>query len=128
MSKIKDYPGMVDDIEITEEDLAHLIKKGYKKNIVGNEYIYDYWVPNTPIMMKISSTIKVDKDRKPNKNSYCIRVHAVKVNKEGKICGGLVNAVTVWRTIHWRIHLRDAYMTVKKQAFKILCDEQRKKK
>ena len=106
----------IDNIEILELDLAHLIKKGYKKNISGNEYIYDRQIPNTPIMLKISSTIRVDKRRKPNKNSYRIRVHAVKVNKEGKICGGFVNAVTVCRTENWRLDLEEAKLDVAQLA------------
>lgn len=108
-------------------DYAHLLKKGWKRFNNGNEYVYDYKLPDCPIIIKIFSTVKVDENEKANKGSHQIRVFAVKLDKNGKICGGYIKSQRVNITLNWLEDVKTAFRVVRKQVYvrarkeKIIC-------
>jgi len=103
--------------ELTEHDFKPLLKKGYEQNLTGNEYVYDFKLTDVPVMMKILSSVRVDPSRKSNKGSHQIRVFAVKVGADGKICGGYIRAEHVTIDAYWRQNVSKAYIKVKKQVY-----------
>lgn len=102
--------------ELTEKDFKPLLDKGYEQHNNGNEYVYDFKLPDLPIIMKILSTVKVDPDKKGNKGSDQIRVFAVRVGKDGKICGGYIRAERIKIGRDWKKKVSQAYIKVKKQV------------
>ena len=122
----------MDNIIIIKEDMDNLLKedKGWLCNKSGNEYVYDYHLKSYPIIVKVLSSIKVDENRKENKNSWAIRVFAVKTDGDitkPKIVCGLVKAKTVWRTENWKDNLQKAVYSVINSS-KVVYDKQRKKR
>jgi hypothetical protein len=108
-------------MKITIEDFDNFLKpeKGWVRNRTGYEYVYDRVIPNNPkIMIKVLSSIYVETDKKHNKSEF-IRVFAVRV-KDGKICGGLVKDVSIFKTNRWQEDIKIAYKEVKQRAELVL--------
>jgi hypothetical protein len=103
-------------IPITLEEFDSLCKteKGWVRNRSGYEYVYDYRIPNTNIMIKILSSINIEAGR--NKGSDTIRVFAVVVDDNNKVLRGLVKSVIVYRVKGWKDRVIEAYIDVKDKA------------
>lgn len=108
------------ELTLQETDLLLKPSKGWKRNINGYEYVYDYIIPSLPVMIKVFSSVQVpNPENKRNKNSDCIRIFALHY-KENKILGGLVKSQIVEITENWATDLVEAYKTIQKQAY-IVC-------
>jgi hypothetical protein len=107
--------------EITLQEFDNLCKteKGWVRNRSGYEYVYDYRVPNTNVMIKILSSVNVETEVGRNKGSDAIRVYAVTVDKEGKVTGGLLKAIRINRVEGWEKRVIDAFIFVRKKAIGI---------
>ena len=114
--------------ELTTKDIESIRKptirdkKGWVKNINGNEYVYDYQIPNTMVMLKVLSTVRVDAFRKHNRNSDMFRVFAVVVDADGKVKRGLIKSKTVPITVYWKVALEKFVMIVYNEAKRRLED------
>lgn len=102
---------------LTIKDFEPLLDKGYTKATNGNEYVYDFKLPDVPVIMKILSTVNVDPNKKGNKGSEQIRVFAVRVDNDNKIIGGYIKARRFIPTELWKQQLREAYIIVRKQVY-----------
>ena len=105
----------MDDIAKHEMDSKLSARKGWICNSVGNEYIYDFHLKSFPIIVKVSSSVRIDRDRSANKNSNIIRVHAVKkqsLDKKAKIVCGLVKARKVFVEDGWENKLEEQVLSV----------------
>lgn len=94
------------DIVITKEEMDEKLNadKGWECNCTGNEYVYDFHLKKYPIIIKVSSTIRIDADRARNKGSDAIRIFAVKkesMDKKAEIVSGLIKARRVNRDTDW---------------------------
>ena len=90
-------------------------EKGWKCCRSGNEYIYDFHLNKHPIIVKVSSSIRIDDDRARNKGSDAIRIFAVQkdgLDKKSKIVSGLIKARRVYRTTNWRDNLEKQVYSV----------------
>jgi hypothetical protein len=107
-------------ITITLQEFDNLCKKekGWIRNRSGYEYVYDYRIPNTSIMIKILSSVSVETLTGRNKGSDAIRVFAVLVDDKNKVIGGLVKSITVYRVKGWRDNVIRAYKTIRDKALK----------
>lgn len=109
-------------VNITEAEMDDFLKKdkGWEKNRSGYEYVYDYHIPNYPIIVKVMSSISVNTLQGRNKGSDAIRVFAVRKDKNGKVAGGLLKAKRVYRTQNWRDHVRNLVVETIKKSKKIV--------
>ena len=106
-------------VRITEKEFDDYLKpeKGWKKNICGYEYVYDFIVPSIPsVMIKVMSSINTGTGEGRNRGSDCIRVFAVRVDNQGKVIGGYIRKKKVYRTTNWKQNLLDAYKVVLSQV------------
>ena len=112
----------MDDIAKHEMDSKLSVRKGWICSPLGNEYIYDFHLKSFPIIVKVSSSIRIDMDKPANKNSYNIRVHAIKkqnLDKKAKIIGGLVKARKVFVADGWETKLEEQVISVIESAKKV---------
>ena len=120
----------MDDIKITKQEMDNKLssKKGWYCTQSGNEYIYDFHLSKYPIIVKVASSIRIDVNRKANKNSYVIRIFAVQkesTDPKAKITGGLIRARTIFRTTDWEDNLKKQVYSVIKSS-KFVYDKYRK--
>ena len=108
-------------IGITKKQFDETLKveKGWICNILGNEYVYDYHLLQSPIIIKVASSIRIDTNKARKKGADAIRVYAVKkdgMNVKAKIVCGLVKSKSVYRTDNWRTNLQMAFISVRNSA------------
>lgn len=105
-------------VPITLQEFDNLCKteKGWVRNRSGYEYVYDYRIPNTNIMIKILSSVNIETKTGRNKGSDAIRVFAVVVDDDNKVLRGLVKSVIVYRVKGWKDRVIEAYIGVKDKA------------
>ena len=114
--------------ELTTKDIESILKpeirghKGWEKNRNGNEYVYDYQIPKTMVMLKVASTVRIDKFKKHNQNSDMFRVWAVVVDADGKVKRGFIRAKTIPKTVYWKVALEKFVMIVYNEAKRRLED------
>ncbi len=119
-------------MDITKQQMNDRLesKKGWICNRSGNEYIYDFHLSKQPIIIKVSSSVRIDADRSPNKGSHAIRIFAVRkagMDKKAEIVCGLVKATRLNITDNWREELKKAvYGTMQRAVFVHLKQERRK--
>ena len=100
--------------EITKKDMDFKLKfsKGWEIQQTANEYVYDFHLTTTPIIVKVLSGICVNNNNPKNKGSEVIRVFAVlkdKISKKRyKIIKGLVKKEIVFKTQDWEENLEKA--------------------
>lgn len=109
---------------ITMQEMDDLLTpdKGWIKNVVGNEYIYDFHLAKYPVIVKVASSIRVDSNRARNKGSDAIRVFAVtkaSTDVKAKVTGGLCKAKRVYRVEGWRDNTKAQVIYMIAQAKKI---------
>jgi hypothetical protein len=112
--------------QITLNEFNNLCKpeKGWVRNRSGYEYVYDYRIPNTRVMIKILSSVHIETEMGRNKGSDAIRVFAVLLNNEDdKVKRGLVKAITVYRTKGWKDNTIQAYKDVRDIVYKMINDK-----
>jgi hypothetical protein len=105
-------------LKITLQEFDNLCKKekGWIRNRSGYEYVYDYLIPNSNILIKILSSVNRETETGRNKVSDAIRVFAVLVDKNKKVKRGLIKAMRVNRVDGWEKRVIDAFIFVRKQA------------
>lgn len=94
-------------VEITERDMDSFLRleKGWKKNISGYEFVYDYTLENFPAMIKVLSSVRIPGAKSKNRGSDEIRVYSVKTYSNGKVKCGLIPAIRISKTTNWRNRL-----------------------
>lgn len=118
-------------VKITKQEMDSKLKseKGWYCSRTGNEYAYDFHLKSYPIIIKVSSTIKIDSDRPCNKGSENIRIFAVRKESrdhKAKIVSGLVKARRVHKMTDWRLHLeKEIYSVI--QSSKVVYERYRRK-
>lgn len=105
-------------VQITIEEFDNLCKseKGWIRNTSGYEYVYDYRVPKTNVMIKIMSSIDVNGGLSRNRGADAIRVFAVLLDENGKVVRGLLKAHNVYRVTEWKEHTIQAFKEVRTKA------------
>lgn len=108
--------------QITLREFDNFCKreKGWIRNRSGYEYVYDYRVPNTPIVIKILSSIDVDGGICRNRGADAIRIFAVLVDANNKVKKGLVKAERVNRCHGWEDRVIKAFKSIREQAKKAI--------
>ena len=108
-------------ISITLQEFDKLCKeeKGWVRNRSGYEYVYDYRIPKTNIMIKIMSSVNVETETGRNRGSDAIRVFAVIVDEKDKVQCGLLKATKVNRVEGWDKRVIDAFILVRKRALDV---------
>lgn len=118
-------------VKITKQEMDDKLKseRGWYCNRAGNEYIYDFHLKSYPVIVKVSSTIKIDSDRPRNKGSENIRIFAVRKESrdhKAKIVSGLVKARKVHKMTNWRLNLeKEIYSVI--QSSKVVYEKHRRK-
>lgn len=107
------------EIKIQEFDKLCKPEKGWVRNRSGYEYVYDYRIKRTNIMIKIMSSIDIDGGLSRNKGADAIRVYAVIVDKDDKVVRGLLKATRVNRVAGWDKRVIDAFIYVRKNALEV---------
>ena len=97
-------------IRLNEFDDLLKTEKGWKRNISGKEYVYDYKLPGKPVLIKVLSSITEDNTVSRNCGKDSIRVFAVVINEHGKVLRGLTKSKRVFRTKNWRDNVKQAYV------------------
>ena len=107
--------------EVNLEQFDELLKaeKGWKKEISGKEFVYDYEMTRFPnIVIKVLTSIKTDTSAARKVGQDAIRVFVVR--KVGKKFRGYAKQVRVNRTMNWRDNVKKAFL---KQRSGILARE-----
>jgi len=108
-------------VKVTIEQFDELLKasKGWKKDICGKEFVYNYEMTRFPnIIIKVLTSIKTESNAVRGKGQDAIRVFVVRKVTKGFV--GYAKQVRVNRTMNWRDNVKKAFM---KQRSGILARE-----
>jgi len=99
-------------INLNEFETLLKAKKGWQRNVSGKEYVFDYKLPDKPVIIKVLSSIKEGDNISRSCGKDAIRVFAVVVDKDGKVTRGLTKSRRVYRTKNWRDNVKQAYIEI----------------
>lgn len=105
-------------IHLDEFDELLKSSKGWKRNVSGKEYVYDYRMKNKPnIVIKILTSISENDIISRSAGKDAIRVFAVKVDNNGKVVKGICKSKRVYRTKNWKNNTVKAFMDIRQLVF-----------
>jgi hypothetical protein len=99
--------------EITRAEMREVLQpeKGWEENQSGYEYVYDHYVPDTDILIKVLSSVSVNDNKGRRKGKDAIRVYSVVVRGR-EVVRGLTKPKRVFRVEGWRENLEKAFIEI----------------
>lgn len=104
-------------VKLNEFDELLKAENGWKRNVSGKEYVYDYQMKSFPqLIIKVLSSIKEGDDVSRPTGQDAIRVFVIR--QVGKKITGYAKQIRVYRTMNWRDNVKKAFMTQREEIFR----------